>query len=90
MDKIRETFLKKYGVWEYVLFLVGIAILGRVVYSIIIADFKTMTWDEIGIIILFLSLGVLAVAKPLAIADYARKKVGLETKDKSKNERIND
>lgn len=62
------------------MFLVGIAILGRVVYSIIIADFKTMTWDEIGIIILFLSLGVLAVAKPLAIADYARKKAGLKVK----------
>lgn len=83
MDKIRETFLKKYGVWEYVLFLVGLAILGRVVYSIIFADFKTMTWEEIGIITLFFAIGVLAVAKPLAIADYARKKAGLEIKDKS-------
>ena len=83
MDKIRETFLKKYGIWEYLLFIVGLAILGRVVYSIVIADFKTMTWEEIGIIILFFALGVLAVAKPLALADYARKKVGLETKDKS-------
>ena len=83
MDKIRETFLKKYGVWEYVLFLVGLAILGRVVYSIIVADFKAMTWEEIGIITLFFAIGVLAVAKPLAIADYARKKAGLEIKDKS-------
>lgn len=88
MDKIKETFLKKYGVWEYVLFLVGIAFLGRVVYSVVIADFKNMTWDEIGIITLFLALGVLAVAKPMAIADYARKKVGLE-KNK-KNEGVND
>jgi len=88
MDKIRETFLKKYGVWEYLLFIVGLAILGRVVYSIIIADFKTMTWEEIGIIILFFALGVLAVAKPLALADYARKKVGLDKR--SNNEGVND
>ncbi len=90
MKNLKETFLKKYGVPEYVLFLVGLAILSRVVYSIIIADFKDMTWTEIGIITLFLCLGVLAVAKPLAIIEYAKKKAGIETSENKQNERIND
>ena len=79
---LKETFLKKYGVWEYVLFIVGLAFLGRVVYSVVIADFKNITWEEIAIIVFFFSLGVLSVSKPLSILDLARKKAGLEPKEK--------
>jgi hypothetical protein len=87
MEKLKETFLKKYGIWEYVLFLVGLAFLGRIVYSVIVADFKNMTWDEISAIILFFALGVLAISRPLAILELGRKQLGLKSK---KNERTND
>ena len=80
MKSIKETFLKKYGVWEYVVFFVGAVILGRVLFSIIVADFKNMTIEEIGIIILFLSLGIIAIAAPLTILEFARKKAGLPTR----------
>ncbi|TDQ27619.1 hypothetical protein [Tenacibaculum caenipelagi] len=80
MKSLKETLLKKYGVWEYVVFLVGLGILSRVLYSIIIADFKNMTIEEIGIIILFLSLGIIAIAAPLTILEFARKKAGLQTR----------
>lgn len=80
MTKLKETFLKKYGVWEYVLFLIGVGFLGRVLYSFIIADLKNLTIEEIGIMILFFALGALAIAAPLAILDLARKKVGLPTR----------
>ena len=80
MKDLKETYLKKYGVWEYVLFLIGLALAGRSVYSIIIADFKTITAIEIGVIILFLCLGILSFAAPLTMLDIARKKAGMETR----------
>ncbi|XRE42207.1 hypothetical protein ACIVBQ_000411 [Tenacibaculum discolor] len=80
MNKLKETFLKKYGVWEYVVFFVGAVILGRVLFSIIVADFKNMTIEEIGVIILFLSLGIISVGAPLTILEFARKKAGLPTR----------
>jgi hypothetical protein len=84
MVKIAESFLKKYGVWEYVLFLAGIIIVTRTVYSIVIADFKTTTWTEIGIITFVFSIGILAVAKPKTLVDLAKKKTGANI-DNNKN-----
>ena len=81
MGKISETFLKKYGIAEYVLFIAGIAIIGRVVYSLLIADFKTMTWAEIGVITFVMSIGILAVAAPKTMVDFAKKKTKLDNKD---------
>ena len=81
MENIKETFLKKYGIWEYILFLIGLAFSGRVVYSFVIADFKTLTLEEIGIMILFLCLGILAFAAPLKLLEFARKRVGMETRE---------
>tara|TARA_R100000789_G_C2945718_1_gene133490 strand:- start:10 stop:255 length:246 start_codon:yes stop_codon:yes gene_type:complete len=81
MSNLKETFLKRYGVWEYVLFLIGLGMLGRVLYSVIIADFKNMTIEEIGVIILFFALGILAIAAPLTLLDFARKKAGMQTRE---------
>jgi hypothetical protein len=84
MVKIAESFLKKYGVWEYVLFLAGIIIVSRTVYSIVIANFKTTTWTEIGVIVFLFSLGVLAVSVPKTLVDLAKKKTGANI-DNNKN-----
>ncbi len=78
--KIRQTFLKEYGIWEYVLFGIGLIFLGRVGYEVIILDFKEATWVYVGVLVLFLCLGILSVAAPKSILDFARKRVGMEVK----------
>lgn len=83
MRNLKQTFLKEYGIWEYVVFIVGLVLLGRVSYSIIVADFKNMTIEEIGVIVLFLAIGIIAVGSPLTMLEFARKKAGVPTrKDK--------
>ena len=74
MNKIRDSFLHKYGVWEYILFIVGLMLIAKTTHSFIVADFHIMTWNEIGMIILVFLLGTLAMAAPKAILDAARSK----------------
>lgn len=74
------THFKKYGLPEWLVFLAGAAILLRAVYSMVIVNFKDTTWEEIALMILFLSIGIVALMAPLTLVDFARKKIGMETK----------
>lgn len=77
-EKLRKSFLKEYGIWEYVLFGIGMIFLGRVGYEVIFLNIDEITWIIIGVLVLFLSLGALLVARPKSILDFARKRVGME------------
>lgn len=80
MENLKQNFLKKYGIWEYILLLLGLAFLYRVGEQVIIRPWEDFTLEIVGIMILFTALGSLLVAKPMAILDLARKKIGLDTK----------
>ena len=80
MGNIKETFLKKYGVWEYVLMIIGLLICYKPVEYIVTIDFEAASWPVIGIVVFFLLLGVLFIAAPLSILELARKKMGLKTR----------
>tara|TARA_R110002167_G_scaffold284737_1_gene489827 strand:+ start:9130 stop:9375 length:246 start_codon:yes stop_codon:yes gene_type:complete len=79
---IRETFLKKYGVYEYVLFIVGLFISGRGVYDVIFLNLDALTWDAIAKIIALILFGALLIAAPKALVDIARNKFGSEPNKK--------
>ncbi len=75
MNKIKETYLQKYGIWEYSLFAIGwfiIIKLGRDFWN----DVFTYSLNEIGASL----LGICLIAFPLTINDTIRKLRGLEPK----------
>ena len=76
------SFIKKYGVAEYVLFVLGLAMSGRATYSMVVLNFKDTSWLEISFITATFFLGLLAMAAPKYLVDLAKKKTGL--KDDSK------
>jgi len=75
-----ENFLRKYGVWEYMLFIFGGILLGRTAYEIIMVNFEETNWEYWLINLGLASVGALFVGKPLSILDFGRKKLGLEPK----------
>ena len=87
MTKLKETYLKKYGVWEYVLFVLGFIILLKTTITFWKSDMEALEWTTIGIMSFFIALGSLLISKPLTILDLARKRIGMETReDKFKDE----
>ncbi len=85
MEKLRETFIKKYGIWEYILFGLGLVFLGRVGYEFVTISLEELTWDIIAILMVFVALGALLVGAPKTILDWGRKKVGLNQKNNGNN-----
>ena len=86
MENLRETFLKKYGIWEYIFLILGLIFLFSVGKEIITRPWEEFTLPIIGVMVLFVSIGALLVAKPLTILDMARKRVGMTTsEEKHKN-----
>jgi hypothetical protein len=81
---IKETFLKKYGVAEYIVMLAGLCIIARGVYSLIVLNLKDTSWEEITMIVFIFCIGFLACYAPMTLADFARTKVGLEPKKEKK------
>ena len=81
MGKLRETFMKKYGLWEYVLFFGGLLIFGKLVYQ-----FMTDTIDGDALDGIALVLSILMMGLPLAILEFARKKAGLKTREENLEE----
>ncbi|MFC0605909.1 hypothetical protein [Winogradskyella pulchriflava] len=81
---IKETFLKKYGIWEYILFIFGIALAGRATYSMVVLNFKETSWLEIAFITTTFFLGVLAFSAPKFLVDLAKRKTGESIKDDEK------
>ena len=89
MKKFKDTFINKYGIWEYIVFAVGLIFIGKVTWSFAIANFDKVTQGEVGIWVLFFSVGVLAISFPMTILNFARKKAGLDVKTKTVKEEDN-
>lgn len=75
MGDIRETFMKKYGWGEYLLFILGATVLGYQVYSYVTNSLEGSALDGVAFV-----CGVFCVLAPMTLLDFARKKVGMETK----------
>lgn len=72
---MKETYLRKYGVWEYILLIIGLFIiikLGRDFWN----DVFTYSINEIGATV----FAILLIAFPLTLNDLIRKVRGLETR----------
>ncbi|HET8735195.1 MAG TPA: hypothetical protein VFM69_01220 [Pricia sp.] len=80
MSDLKETLLKKYGVPEYLLLIVGIFILYKSIKVLLYLDFEDTSWEIIGMITFFLLLGSLFIAAPMSLLDFARMKLGMKTK----------
>lgn len=80
---IKETFLKKYGVAEYIVMLAGLCVIARGVYSFIVLNLRVATWDEIAKVCFVFSLGLLACCAPNKLITWSGKLVGAKTEKKS-------
>jgi hypothetical protein len=78
-----KTSFSKYGLGEVILAALGVLFLYSVAKEIIYREWEDFSLNIIGVMILFVSLGALLIMRPLAILDFARKKIGLETKKNS-------
>ena len=85
MDRLKVSFLQKYGAYEYVLFMLGIMILSVWAKWLWESNFKELTWSEIGVSTFFFTLGSVCLASPLSILEWGRKKLGLRTREDKLN-----
>ena len=86
MEKFKETFLKKYGIWEYVFAVLGFLILFRVGKWFWLTNFEDYSWEVIGFVVLAMALGLMLMGAPLAMLEWARKKTGLKTREEKLKE----
>ena len=75
-----KTSFNKYGIGEIIMAALGLVFLINVGNEVLVRDWEDFTLPIIGVMVVFLSLGVLLMMKPLTILDMARKKVGMQTK----------
>lgn len=80
MGDLKETFIKKYGIGEYFLIILGLIFFYSVGKEVLTRPWESFTINIIGVLILFVSLGSLLIFKPMVILDIARKRFGMETK----------
>jgi len=80
MGEIKENLINKYGIGEYILLVLGLFFLFSVGKEVITRQWEDFTLPIIGIMLLFLSVGSLLVVKPMTILDFARKRIGMDTK----------
>lgn len=80
MGEIRENLINKYGIGEYILLVLGLFFLFSVGKEVVTRQWEDFTLPIIGIMLLFLSVGSLLVVKPMTILDFARKRIGMDTK----------
>lgn len=80
MGEIKENLINKYGIGEYILLVLGLFFLFSVGKEVITRQWEEFTLPIIGVMLLFLSVGSLLVVKPMTILDFARKRIGMDTK----------
>lgn len=80
MSNLKETFIKKYGIGEYLLIALGLVFFYSIGKEVLTRNWEDFTIPIIGVLILFVSLGSLLIMKPMAILDMARSRIGMETK----------
>ena len=76
MEKIKETFLKRYGVKEWLGVVLGLVIISIQIYKYATNSFNHDFTVEIGVF----SIGAMLLFAPLTILNIIRKARGLKTK----------
>ena len=82
---IKETYLKKYGAWEYSLFIIGWFVIIKLGINFWNDEFS-YSLNEIGASL----LAIILIAKPLTIIDIVRKLRGLEKRNDKFNVKTNE
>lgn len=77
MGSIKETFLNKYGIYEYIFLVMGVLILGTLTYWFMTKELEYSMGEGIALVV-----GVFAVGAPLSLLEWGRKKIGIETREK--------
>lgn len=75
MEKIKQSFLKRYGVKEYIFLLIGSIVMGIQVYR-----YATNTLGNWELETAVFALAFMLLFAPLTILNIIRKARGLETK----------
>ena len=75
MKDIRKSFLEEYGIYEYLIFLLGVIIASGATYKMLTLDTKDTTWLELGFITTIFFIGILAFSAPKYLVDIAKKKI---------------
>ncbi len=73
MNKIKESFLKKYSVWEYIAFLGGLILFGYAIREVVLE-----TYENISIIGAIALAGLVLMAAPILYIKLFNRRTGLE------------
>lgn len=73
MQKIKETFLKKYSVWEYIAFLGGLVLFGYAIREVVTESYENL--NVVGVVAL---VGLVLMAAPMLYVKLFNHKTGLE------------
>lgn len=71
-----QTLIKKYKVWEYALFIIGLVLTGSAAYELIMNDYKSMNY-----VLIELFVGVILMMSPVIIVKFVAKKMGVDVED---------
>ncbi|WP_109852801.1 hypothetical protein [Aquimarina sp. AU58] len=66
-----RNLLQKYGVWEYVLFVIGLLVLGKLTYDFLFNTLEYSVLNGIAFVV-----GVLLIAAPATLVKAAKQKLG--------------
>jgi len=73
MNKTKETFLKKYSVWEYIAFLGGLILFGYAISEVVLEAYEDIVL--VGVVAL---VGLVLMAAPILYVRLFNDRVGLK------------
>jgi len=73
MKKIKETFLKKYAVWEYVAFAGGLVLFGNAIKQIVLGQYT-----DISTVAAIALSGLVLMASPVLYIKLFKQNTGLD------------
>ena len=73
MNKIKESLVKKYAVWEYVAFAGGLILFGYAIWEIVLEQYDNI-WLTAGIAL----AGLVLMASPMLYVKLFKRKTGLD------------
>ena len=74
MKKTKQTFLRKYDLWEYVAFAGGLILFGYTIWEIVLEQYENI-WLTAGIAL----AGLILMASPMLYVKLFKRKTDLDT-----------
>ena len=74
MKRIKETFLKRYMVWQYIAFAGGLVLFGYGIWEIVLEQYDNI-WLTAGIAL----AGLILMASPMLYVKLFKRKTDLDT-----------